>query len=63
MPCLTFKFEGQQLDPHFLAYISSILGNKQVPSVLWGDYLLTVLGIPSYIEVGAVLYLADLAKL
>lgn len=38
-------------DQDFVKSISQILSDAGVPSVLWGDYLLTVYGVPSVIGV------------
>lgn len=43
--------EAESLDGKFVARISQILNDAGVPNLLWGNYLLTVYGIPTIIDV------------
>ncbi|KAI1647084.1 uncharacterized protein F4817DRAFT_316177 [Daldinia loculata] len=43
------QLEVDALDEDFVKSISQLLSDAGVPSVLWGDYLLTVYGVPSII--------------
>lgn len=47
----TFHFNGQQLDSVLVTSISSLLDDVNVPSLLWGNYLLTVYGVPTVVDV------------
>lgn len=44
--------EAEALDNKFVAKISQILNAAGVPNLLWGNYLLTVYGVPTIIDVG-----------
>lgn len=44
--------EGEALDNKFVAKVSQILNAAGVPNLLWGNYLLTVYGVPTIIDVG-----------
>lgn len=43
--------EAESLDGKFVASISQILNNAGVPNLLWGNYLLTVYGVPTIVDV------------
>ena len=43
--------EAESLDAKFVARISRLLNDAGVPNLLWGNYLLTVYGIPTIIDV------------
>ena len=43
--------EAESLDGKFVASISQILNDAGVPNLLWGNYLLTVYGVPTIIDV------------
>jgi len=47
----TLKFTGRCLDNVLVAMIAQILDNACIPNVLWGNYLLTIYGVPSVIDV------------
>jgi len=47
----TFHFNGQQLNNDLVASISSLLDAINVPNLLWGNYLLTVYGVPTIVDV------------
>lgn len=44
--------EAEAPDNNFVARISQILNAAGVPNLLWGNYLLTVYGVPTIIDVG-----------
>ena len=46
-----FQFKNQTLGPELIADIARILDEAAIPSVLWGNYLLTIYGIPSVVDV------------
>ncbi|KAL2779871.1 hypothetical protein BJX66DRAFT_321009 [Aspergillus keveii] len=46
-----FHFSGQQLDSDLVTSISSLLDDVKVPNLLWGNYLLTVYGVPTVVDV------------
>ncbi|KAL3469519.1 hypothetical protein BJX99DRAFT_265131 [Aspergillus californicus] len=46
----TFHFNGQPLDTDLATSISSLLDAVDVPNLLWGNYLLTVYGIPTIVD-------------
>lgn len=39
------------LDNKLVAMISSVLTSAGIPNVLWGNYLLTVYGVPTIVDV------------
>ncbi|GKZ21941.1 hypothetical protein AbraIFM66951_007291 [Aspergillus brasiliensis] len=41
---------GHHLDNDLVASISSLLDEAHVPSLLWGNYLLTVYGVPTIVD-------------
>ena len=47
----TFKFNGHCLDNMLVAMIARLLDNARIPNVLWGNYLLTIYGVPSVVDV------------
>jgi hypothetical protein len=47
----TFKFNGHCLDNELVAMIAQLLDNARIPNVLWGNYLLTIYGVPSVVDV------------
>ena len=47
------QLPSQSLDDELVANIAQILDEAGVPSILWGNYLLTVLGVPTVVEVGS----------
>jgi hypothetical protein len=47
----TFHFSGQQLDSDLVTSVSSLLDYINVPNLLWGNYLLTVYGVPTVVDV------------
>lgn len=46
-----FKFDGQKLDDELVAAVAGALDEAHVPNLLWGNYLLTVFGVPSIVDV------------
>lgn len=47
-----FHFNGQRLDNDLVMSISCVLDAAGVPNLLWGNYLLTVYGVPTIVDVG-----------
>lgn len=47
----SFIFEGQSLDTKLVAEISSLLDSAGVLHLLWGNYLLTIYGVPTVVDV------------
>ncbi|KAE8389680.1 hypothetical protein BDV23DRAFT_93825 [Aspergillus alliaceus] len=45
-----FQFVGQQLDNDLVISISCLLDAANVPNLLWGNYLLTIYGIPTIVD-------------
>jgi hypothetical protein len=45
-----FSFSGQQLDNDLVVSISCLLDAANVPNLLWGNYLLTVYGVPTVVD-------------
>lgn len=43
--------QAQTLDRKLVATISSMLTSAGVPNILWGNYLLTVYGVPTIVDV------------
>ena len=43
--------QAQSLDDKLVAMISKTLASAGVPNVLWGNYLLTVYGVPTIVDV------------
>lgn len=50
-----FHFHGQRLDNSLVASTSQLLDAAGVPSLLWGNYLLTVYGVPTFVDVDLLL--------
>lgn len=48
---ITFHLSDQQLDNDLVTSISSLLDAVNVPNLLWGNYLLTVYGVPTIFDV------------
>ena len=48
---ISFRFNGQQLDNDLVTSASSLLNAVNVPNLLWGNYLLTVYGVPTIVDV------------
>ncbi|OGM39421.1 hypothetical protein ABOM_012115 [Aspergillus bombycis] len=46
----TFHFNGQHLDNDLVTSISSLLDAFNIPNLLWGNYLLTVYGVPTVVD-------------
>ena len=51
MGSLPVTFNTSLIDEHLVASISQILTDDGVPCVLWGNYLLTIYGVPSIVDV------------
>lgn len=47
----TIRIQAQSLDDKLVATISRTLTSAGVPNILWGNYLLTVYGIPTIVDV------------
>ncbi|PYI31704.1 hypothetical protein BP00DRAFT_343229 [Aspergillus indologenus CBS 114.80] len=45
-----FSFAGQKLDNNLVGSIASLLNAAGVPNLLWGNYLLTVYGVPTIVD-------------
>ncbi|QKX55964.1 uncharacterized protein TRUGW13939_03063 [Talaromyces rugulosus] len=45
----SFRFDGQRLDDKLVTSIS-LLTAAGIPNVLWGNYLLTIYGVPTVVE-------------
>lgn len=50
----SFYFNGQEFGHELVAAISSRLDSVGVPNILWDDYLLTVYGVPTIVNVSTV---------
>ena len=50
-----FHLYGQRLDNSLVTSISHLLDSVGVPNLLWGNYLLTVYGIPTFVDVNMLL--------
>lgn len=50
-----FRFTQQKLDNDLVSSISTLLDSIGVPNLLWGNYLLTVYGVPTIVDVSIVL--------
>jgi hypothetical protein len=48
------RFAEQNLDNDLVSSISSLLDSIGVPNLLWGNYLLTVYGVPTIVDVSIV---------
>jgi len=46
-----FSLDTKVIDETLVASISRILTRKKIPCVLWGNYLLTVYGVPTIVDV------------
>lgn len=46
-----FSFSGQQLDNDLVASIACLLDSVNVPNLLWSNYLLTIYGVPTIVDV------------
>ena len=46
-----FHFSGQQLDNDLVTSISCLLDTADIPNLLWGNYLLTIYGVPTVVDV------------
>ena len=46
-----FHFTDQELDNNLVESISSLLDAAGVPNLLWGNYLLTIYGVPTIVNV------------
>lgn len=49
-----FNFTEQKLDNDLVSSISGLLDSIDVPNLLWGNYLLTVYGVPTIVDVSIV---------
>lgn len=47
----SFQFNGKQLDNKLVTAIPHLLDESSVPNLLWGDYLLTVYGVPTIVNI------------
>lgn len=45
------RIEAQSLDDELVATISRTLISAGVPNIMWGNYLLTVYGVPTIVDV------------
>lgn len=46
-----FSFTDQLLDNNLVASVACLLDSAGVPNHLWGNYLLTVYGVPTIVDV------------
>lgn len=46
-----YDLRGHHLDNDLVASISLLLDKAGVPNLLWGNYLLTVYGVPTIVDV------------
>lgn len=52
MPMMSgFHFAGQELDNNLVESISACLDASDAPTLLWGNYLLTIFGVPTIVDV------------
>jgi hypothetical protein len=49
-----FHFAEQKLSNDLVSSISSLFDSINVPNLLWGNYLLTVYGVPTIVDVSIV---------
>ena len=49
----SFRFDGQALNNNLVASIAYILDEANVPNVLWGNYLLTIFGVSTVVDVSS----------
>lgn len=49
-----FCFTGQQLNNSLVESISSLLGAADIANLLWGNYLLTIYGVPTIVDVSII---------
>lgn len=47
--------ESKSLDSKFVVTVSRILNSAGVPDLLWGNYLLTIYGVPTIIDISILL--------
>lgn len=60
----TYVFSDQPLNNSLVGSISSLLSAAGVPNLLWGNYLLTVYGVPTIVDVSVVsLYALSIERL
>lgn len=52
-----FHFSGQKLDNELVASISRLLDAAGVPNLLWGNYMLTLYGVPTIVDTPTRLWL------
>lgn len=50
-----FHFTQQKLDNDLVSSISTLLNSIGVPNLLWGNYLLTVYGVHTIVDVSIIL--------
>jgi len=50
----SFALDTAIIDEELVGSISRILTENAIPCVLWGNYLLTVYGVPSIVDVSFV---------
>lgn len=46
-----FQFNGQGLTNELVTSVSSLLDTVEIPHLLWGNYLLTIYGVPTIVDV------------
>lgn len=51
-----FHFTDQKLSNDLISSIASLLDSIGVPTLLWGNYLLTVYGVPTIVDVSILLF-------
>ena len=46
-----FHFTGQRLDRDLVSSVSNLLTEADIPNLLWGNYLLSIYGVPTIVDV------------
>ncbi|KAJ5121092.1 uncharacterized protein N7515_009053 [Penicillium bovifimosum] len=58
-----FHFTDQKLSNDLISSISSLLDSIDVPNLLWGNYLLTIYGVPTIVDEAAFVIPDDLIEI
>ncbi|KAL4971054.1 uncharacterized protein BDV14DRAFT_194835 [Aspergillus stella-maris] len=45
-----FHFTGQRLDNDLVSSVSNLLTEADIPNILWGNYVLSIYGVPTMVE-------------
>lgn len=46
-----FHYTGEVLDNKLVVSVAKLLDAYNIPNLLWGNYLLTIYGVPTVVEV------------